>query len=138
MKLNIITGLLISVLLVGCGGGGSYGEHAYIATPNGLTFTLIGDDVSYQDSLYSGETHLYAIEVRPGYLYSVYLDTLAGDSDLYLYYDYSLSSLSLLGYSELSGFDSDSVSFYTDFHGTVYIEVFGVTSSDYFVSVEQV
>ncbi len=138
MKLSIITGILIAALLVGCGGGGSYGEHAYITTPNGLSFSLIGDNVSYQDSLYSGASHLYAIQVRPGYLYNVYLDTTAGDSDLYLYYDYSLSSLSLLGYSELSGFDSDSVSFYADFHGTVYIEVYGVINSDYFVSVEQI
>ena len=137
MKLRIITGLFITLLVVGCGGGGSYGDHAYITTPNGLEFSIVGDNVSYQDSVYSGATHLYAIQVRSGYQYSVYLDTIAGDSDLYLYYDPSLSGQSLLGYSELSGLDGDSVTFYSDFNGTIYIEVYGLINSDYFISMDE-
>lgn len=138
MKLSIITIIFLSITLVGCGGGGSYGESIAITTPNGFTFSIVSDNISYQDSLRSGDSHLYAIEVRPGYRYSVYLDTIAGDSDLYVYYDYSLSSRSMLGYSELPGLDADSVTFYADFSGTIYIEVYGVVHSDYFISVEQI
>jgi len=137
MKLRIITGLFIVVLLAGCGGDGSGSEHVYITTPNGLTFNVVDKNVSYQDFLHSGDTHLYAIQVSPGYQYSVYLDTTTGDSDLYLYYDYSLSGQSLLGYSDLSDSASDSVTFYSDFSGTIYIEVYGVVYSDYLISVDR-
>jgi len=139
MKLRVIIGLFIVVLLAGCGGGGGSGnEHVYITTPNGFTFSVVDNNVSYQDFLHSGTTHLYAIQVSPGYQYSVYLDTTAGDSDLYLYYDYTLSGQSLLGYSDFSGHASDSVTFYSDFSGIIYIEVYGVVNSDYLISVDRV
>ena len=135
MKLKILIGSLVLVLLSACGGGA--GGHAYIDTPNGLTFTVINADISYHDSIYPGATHLYAVHVRPGFEYSIYLDTTVGDSDLYLYYDYTLSGQSLLGYSVLPDPVTDSVTFYADYSGTMYIEVYGVIDSQYLISVTE-
>ncbi len=136
MKARIVTGLLITVLLVGCGGGAGSVEIG-ITTPNGFSFTLVQPDSSYLDTISSFDSHLYAIHVRPGFEYTIYLDTTYGDSDLFLYYDYTLSSQSLMVYSELPGTESDSVSFESDFHGTVYIEVYGDVDSRYFVSMTE-
>ena len=135
MKLRVIVGSLFLVVLVGCGGGSS--EHFYITTPNGLSFSIVSADIAYHDSIYPRKSHLYAIQVRPGYEYTVYLDTTVGDSDLYLYYDYTLSAQSLLGYSELSDTVTDSVTFYSDFIGTIYIEVYGVIDSSYLISMTE-
>jgi len=135
MKLKIILGSLILVVLVGCGGESS--GPLYITSPNGLTFNVVSPVISYQDSVYSDESHLYAVHVTPGYYYTVYLDTIAGDSDLYLYYDYTLGVQSLLGYSEEFGTVTDSFTFYSDFAGTIYIEVYGAVASNYLLSVNE-
>jgi hypothetical protein len=135
MKLRVIIGSLILVLLGGCGGGSS--EYFYVTTPNGLSFYIVNPDYSYYDSISPDRTHLYAIQVSPGFQYTVYLDTTVGDSDLYLYYDYTLSGQSLLGYSELYGPVTDSITFVADFSGTIYIEVYGVIYSQYLISVGQ-
>lgn len=137
MKISLVGLIVLVALLSGCGGGGGSVEHAYITTPNGFTFSIIDHDISYGDVLQFEESHLYAIQVRPGFQYTVYLDTTAGDSDLYLYYDYTLAPLSLMTYSDLSGLLVDSSTFYADFNGTVYIEVYGAESSQYLISVTE-
>ena len=123
--------------LVGCGGGEGHSDPSYIIAPNGQSFTVVDDSVSYHDSILSGDAHLYAIPVTSGYRYRVNLDTLAGDSDLYLYYDYTLSNLSLLGFSDFPDLDTDNVSFYSDFNGYIYVEVYGAVKGEYFISVDQ-
>lgn len=136
MKKYLVSSLVLIFLLSGCGGE-SDDSHAFIVAPNGNHFSLMNPDYSYLDRLHVGASHLYAIDVRPGFQYTVYLEPTAGDSDLYLYYDYTLSGQSLLAYSDFAGIDTDSVSFYADFGGVVYIEVFGVEDSRYFISYSE-
>lgn len=132
--------LIVSVclwLLSGCGGGGTSIAHVTLTAPNGLNFNVIDIDFSYEDLLLVDDTHLYAIHVHPGYEYQVTLYSVSGDSDLYLYYDYSLSPQSLLAYSEREAGFTDNSSFYADFDGTVYIEVYGATRSQYIIDVSR-
>lgn len=137
MKLKIIVGFALLLLLGGCNDVEESDAHTNITTPNGLSFSIVDAGVSYEDFILFKDTHLYAIRVRPGYNYHVFLDSVTGDSDLYLYYDYQLSGQSLLAYSELPGSVTDSNVFLSDFNGIIYVEVYGVIDSQYLITVTE-
>jgi hypothetical protein len=125
---------MLMTLLVGCGGSG---RLTVITGSTGLTFYAVVPDISYYDSLVQGHFQYYAVNIRPGYTYTVYLETTFGDSDLYLYSDSSLSNYSLFAYSENNDLTPDSISFYSDRFDTIYIEVGAYLSSDYFLTVSR-
>jgi len=129
----IVLSMALVLLLSGCVSGSG---QIYINSPNGLSFALIYPGSSYLDSAPAGRTYLYALDVRPGYHYRFYLDSTVGDADLYVYYDDSLSYSSLLGYSQLSGSQTDTFTYYADYYGTLYIEVYSVNRSQYLLSVD--
>ena len=134
MRLKILIGSFVLMLLSACGGGS---VALYVTEPNGFSFYVVSPDLSYHDRIRTGDSHLYAVQVRSGFRYSIYLDTTVGDSDLYLYYNYTLNTQSLFAYSELPDLATDSVTIHADSSGTVYIEVYGAIDSQYLISVTE-
>jgi hypothetical protein len=74
-----------------------------------------------QDTIAGGETRIYRQQLQAGQTYTVTLNTLSGDTDLYVWDPDG----NQVGYSIKAGAVQDSVTFMASVSGTYQIEVYG-------------
>jgi len=133
MKVKIMAALLTLLILNGCK---VESAQIIIDTPYN-SFLVVQPDISYVHSLYAGESEYYALDIEPGYTYSILLEPNYGDSDLYVYSNSDLSYNSLIGYSENYDQVPDTFTFIAGTYDTVYIDVTAVTDSEYYLTVSR-